>query len=59
MAARSQDPVVDTTQKDGKPVSREKVAWRVFPFPLEQIRLGEGPCKVAMEAYRQFLRAGR
>jgi DUF1680 family protein len=55
MAARSQDPVVNTTQKDGKPVSREKVSWKVLPFPLRQVRLGDGPCKIAMEADRQFL----
>jgi hypothetical protein len=30
-----QDPVVDTTEKQGKSVSREKVPWRVRPFPLK------------------------
>lgn len=50
-----QDPVVDTTEKQGKSVSREKVPWRVRPFPLKQVRLGEGPCKVAMEADRRYL----
>ena len=57
VAARAQDPVVDTTEKEGKPVRREKVPWRVLPFPMKQVRLGEGPCKVAMEADRQYLRS--
>jgi hypothetical protein len=50
-----QDPVVNTVQKDGKAVSREKVAWKVHPFPLKQVRLGEGSCKQAMEADRRYL----
>src|SRR5580700_7761143 len=50
-----QDPVVNTTQKGGKPVSREKIPWKARPFPMKQVRLGEGPCKVAMEADRQYL----
>ena len=55
MASPPQDPVVGTAQKDGKPVSREKVPWRVLPFPMKQVRLGDGPCKIAMEADRQYL----
>ena len=55
IAAPLQDPVVNTTLKDGKPVSREKVAWKVRPFPMKQVRLGEGPCEIAMEADRQYL----
>jgi DUF1680 family protein len=50
-----QDPVVNTTQKGGKSVSREKIPWKARPFPMKQVRLGEGPCKVAMEADRQYL----
>ncbi len=57
MAARPQDPVVDIAQKDGKPVDREKVAWKAWPFPLKQVRLGDGPCKTAMEADRKYLRS--
>ena len=53
----AQDPVVDVTLKGGKPISREKVPSRVLPFPLRQVRLGDGPCKVAMEADRQYLRS--
>ena len=55
MASRPQDPVVNATQKDGKPVSREKVSWKALPFPMKQVRLGAGPCKIAMEADRQYL----
>ena len=55
LAAAPQDPVVNTIQKDGKAIGREKVSWRVRPFPMKQVRLGEGPCKVAMEADRQYL----
>jgi uncharacterized protein len=54
-ASPLQDPVVDAVKKDGKTISREKVLWKVQPFPLQQVRLGEGPCKVAMEANRKFL----
>jgi DUF1680 family protein len=56
-ASPLQDPVVDAVKKDGKAISREKVFWKVQPFPLQQVRLGEGPCKVAMEANRKFLRS--
>src|SRR6266581_7347266 len=52
---QAQDPVVNTTYKDGKRVSREKVAWKVRPFPMKQVRLGKGPCTAAMEADRQYL----
>ncbi len=55
MAAPPQDPVADTTQKAGKSISYEKVPWKARPFPMKQVRLGEGPCKVAMEADRQYL----
>ncbi len=55
MAAPPQDPVVDTAQKAGKSVSYEKILWKARPFPMKQVRLGEGPCKVAMEADRQYL----
>ncbi len=57
MAIPPQDPVVNATQKDGKSVGREKVSWKVRPFPMKQVRLGEGSCRVAMEADRQYLRS--
>ncbi|HLZ42313.1 MAG TPA: beta-L-arabinofuranosidase domain-containing protein [Candidatus Sulfotelmatobacter sp.] len=56
-AAPLQDPVVNTIDRNGKSVTREKVSWKALPFPMRQVRLGEGPCKAAMEADRQFLRS--
>ena len=56
-AASLQDPVVNAVQKNGKPTTRDKVSWRALPFPIQQVRLGDGPCKIAMEADRQFLRS--
>jgi len=50
-----QDPVVDAVTKDGKAVGREKVSWKVRPFPMKQVRLGRGPCTAAMEADRKYL----
>ena len=50
-----QDPVVNTVAENGKSVSREKIPWKVRPFPMKQVRLGEGPCKQAMEANRRYL----
>ena len=54
-ASPLQDPVVDATKKDGKTVSKEKVPWKARPFPMKQVRLGDGPCKRAMEADRRYL----
>ena len=51
----AQDPVLNTTYKDGKAVSRERISWRVRPFPMKQVRLGDGPCKQAMEADQRYL----
>jgi len=51
----AQDPVVDTLQGGGKSAGREKVAWRARPFPMKQVRLGNGPLKAAMEADQRFL----
>jgi uncharacterized protein len=50
-----QDPVVDTVEKNGKFVSREKIPWKAKPFPMKNVRLGDGPCKGAMEADRRYL----
>jgi len=54
-AGPMQDPVVNTFRKDGKEVNLEKVPWKVRPFPMTQVRLGDGPCKQAQEADRQYL----
>lgn len=56
-ASPLQDPVIDTIEKQGKLISHEKVSWKARPFPLKQVRLGEGPCKIAMEADRRYLRS--
>jgi DUF1680 family protein len=55
--AMPQDPVVDANRVkvEGKPFSSEKIAWKARPFPMKNVRLGEGPCKIAMEADRQYL----
>ena len=55
LASPPQDPVINTVQKDGKSISREKIEWKVRPFPMQQVRLGDGPCKQAMEADRRYL----
>lgn len=55
LAAPPQDPVVNTMPKDGKAATREKVSWKLLPFPMKQVRLGDGSCKIAMEADRQYL----
>ena len=57
LLASAQDPVVNATQENGKPIAREKVSWKALPFPLKQVRLGDGPCKIAMEADRKYLRS--
>lgn len=53
----AQDPVVDMIQKNGKAANYEKIPWKVRPFPLSQVRLGEGRFKQAMEADREYLRS--
>jgi uncharacterized protein len=58
--AAPQDPVIDAKpdpKLGGNPISREKVSWKAVPFPLTQVRLGNGPCTIAMEADRQYLRS--
>jgi DUF1680 family protein len=55
LANAFQDPVVNAVEEKRKPVSREKTPWKVRPFPMKQVRLGEGPCKQAMEADRRYL----
>ncbi|OLE11498.1 MAG: hypothetical protein AUG89_09620 [Acidobacteria bacterium 13_1_20CM_4_56_7] len=58
--ASPQDPVVDAKpdpKLGGKPISRERVSRKIVPFHLTQVRLGNGPCTIAMEADRQYLRS--
>ena len=54
-ALSAQDRVLNAIKQDGKVTSRDKVSWNARPFPLKQVRLGEGPCKDAMEADRKYL----
>jgi DUF1680 family protein len=35
--------------------SLEQITWKARPFPLRQVRLGDGPCRQAMEADRKYL----
>ena len=50
-----QDPVVNAVEKDGKVISLEKIPWKVRPFPMPQVRLGEAPFKQAIEADLRYL----
>lgn len=54
-AGAAQDPVVDAVPIKGKSESRERVQWRVEPFPLKQVRLLDGPFKEAMEINNKWL----
>lgn len=64
-SAAPQDPVIDTLRaqaapqgrrNESAPISgRERVPWKVEPFPLEQVRLLDGPFKQAMEINHQWL----
>lgn len=51
------DAVRTSPQQQKKEAGREKAPGKVRPFPIQQVRLGEGPCKAAMEADRQYLRS--
>jgi len=60
--ASPQDPVIDTLRAvknpraDARqPGGREKIAWKVEPFPLSQVRLLDGPFKQAMEINNRWL----
>src|SRR5215831_9830872 len=57
--AAPQDPVIDARRarkgRDGKTEGREKMAWKLEPFPLEQVRLLDGPFKQAMEINNRWL----
>jgi DUF1680 family protein len=51
----AQDPVVNTVGQNGKTISRDRVPWKVRPFPMKQVRLGRGLCTAAMEADQKYL----
>lgn len=52
-----QDPVVDTVADHaGNPNNREKVRWQAVPFPMKNIRLGQGAFSAAADANRRYLK---
>ena len=51
----AQDPVVDDIPKQRKSANTGKISWEVRPFPMKQVRLGQGACQQAMEADRGYL----
>jgi DUF1680 family protein len=62
ITTNAQDPAIDTLRAlkgprdSGKPIGgRERVAWRLDPFPLTQVRLLDGPFKQAMEINNRWL----
>lgn len=55
LGAPGQDPVINSVRAAGRPDNRERVPWKVLPFPMTQVRLGKGPCKDAMEADQRYL----
>jgi len=52
--AFAQDAVLDTPRSNKK-TGREKIAWKVQPFPMTQVKLRSGPLKDAMEINRKYL----
>ena len=54
-ASPAQYAVPTAVAKSAQWSSREKMAWKVQPFPLSQVRLRKGPFLDAMEADRRYL----
>jgi DUF1680 family protein len=52
----AQDAVLDIPRSNNK-VGREKVLWKVEPFPMTQVKLRSGPFKDMMEINRNYLLA--
>lgn len=50
-----QDPTVDAAATNGGSEKRERVTWKVAPFPLNQVRLLDGPFKKQMEINLQWI----
>ena len=55
LASTTQDAGGVAPAKIPKPVSREKIPWRIEPFPLRQVRLRKGPFLDALEADQRYL----
>ena len=55
LASPVQNAAAGAPAKDPKASSREKIPWKVEPFPLTQVRLRKGPFQDALEADRRYL----
>ena len=55
LARAARDFVVNTSQAPGKQNPRELGPWRVNSFPLQQVRLLDGPFKAAMDVNNKWL----
>ncbi len=54
-ARPAQDATIDTLRAKSKAGQRERVGWRAEPFPMNQVRLLDGPFKEAMAVNRHWL----
>lgn len=54
-ASPGQDPVVAAMATKGEARKREQIPWTVEPFPMNQVRLLDGPFKQQMEINQQWL----
>ena len=55
LASPAQTAAASASGIDRRPSSREKIPWKVEPFPLAQVRLRKGPFQDALEADRRYL----
>ncbi|MGA2537477.1 MAG: beta-L-arabinofuranosidase domain-containing protein [Terracidiphilus sp.] len=52
--AKAQDPVLDVSRSNNH-TGYEKVSWKAVPFPMNQVRLHDGPFKDMQERDRVYL----
>ncbi len=52
LAWSNQDPVVDAVKGSA---SRERIAWKIQPFPMTQVRLRPGPFQQMLEINRRYV----
>jgi hypothetical protein len=55
LASPVHNAAASAPERDRRSNSREKIPWKVEPFPLAQVRLRKGPCQDALEADRRYL----
>ena len=55
LASPAQNAISATSAKGPSPITREKISWKVQPFPLNQVRLRKGPFQDALEVDRRYL----